>query len=156
MPRRAPKKQPIETELFPFLSVLACTIGTLILLIIVMTTNLFTSKREVTIVAKSESQEEGQGKNNNKVPHYVECRGDGIVIHPSQKFVAKKELEATNSPLTQLLKEVKTKRDREYIIIAIRPDGIEIFDRVRSLIEAQDISLGYEPIEKDWKLKIEK
>jgi biopolymer transport protein ExbD len=154
MPRRAHKRQAIETELFPFLSVLACTIGTLILLIIVMTTNLFTSKREVTIVAQSEG--EGQGKNQNKVPHYVECRGDGIVIHPSQKFVNKKNLEGANSPLTQLLKEVKSKRDREYIIIAIRPDGVELFERVRSLIEAQNISLGYEPIEKDWKLKIEK
>jgi biopolymer transport protein ExbD len=153
MARRSPSRRAIEIELFPFLSVLACTIGTLILLIIVLATNLFTGEREVTIVAKNEAGE--QGNNQKKTPRYIECRQDGIVIHPSQEFVAKKDLKKPNTALTKLINDVKNNRDREYLIAAIRPDGIEVFQQVRNLIEQERIDLGYEPIEKDWKLKIE-
>ncbi|MBF2021892.1 MAG: hypothetical protein IGR93_17805 [Hydrococcus sp. C42_A2020_068] len=152
MSRRSHSHQSIETELFPFLSVLACTIGTLILLIIVLTMQLFTSQREVTIVAKNETNE--IGKNRSKTPHYIECRREGVIIHPSQKFVAQENLEEPNSALINLINEVKAKRDREYVIVALRPDGLEVFQKVRDLIEKEEIDIGYEPIEKDWKLKI--
>ena len=44
--RRRSKISKIETELFPFLSVLACTIGTLILLIIVVSTETLSDNPE--------------------------------------------------------------------------------------------------------------
>ncbi|OKH23201.1 hypothetical protein NIES593_10155 [Hydrococcus rivularis NIES-593] len=152
MSRRSHSRPSIETELFPFLSVLACTIGTLILLIIVLTMQLFTSQREVAIVAKNKTNE--IGKNRSKTPHYIECRHDGVIIHPSQKFVAQENLEDPNSALINLISEVKAKRDREYVIVALRPDGLEVFQKVRDLIEKEEIDIGYEPVEKDWKLKI--
>jgi biopolymer transport protein ExbD len=153
MPRRSHSRQAIEIELFPFLSILACTIGTLILLIIVLTTQLFSSQREVTILAKTETE---TGKNNRKIPRYIECKKEGIIIYPNKKFVSTNDLEASNSALKQLLNELKKRRDREYLIVALRPDGIEVFKKVRNLIEQQGIDIGYEPIEQDWKLKIEK
>ncbi|NJK46891.1 hypothetical protein HC931_00525 [Candidatus Gracilibacteria bacterium] len=151
--RRRSSRPSIEIELFPFLSILACTIGTLILLIIVMTTQLFSSQREVTILAKQENNEEG--KNPSKTPRYIECRNDGIIIYPNQEFVAKNNIESSNSALKKLLNEVKQRQEQEYLIVAIRPDGIEVFKKVRDLIEQQGIDIGYEPIDKDWKLKIE-
>ena len=39
-------------DLFPFLSVLACMIGTLILVIIMITTTVLGSRRSVTLVAR--------------------------------------------------------------------------------------------------------
>lgn len=153
MPRRSYSRQFIEVELFPFLSILACTIGTLILLIIVLTTQLYSSQKEVTIIAKTET--EGTGKNKGKTPRYIECRQDGVIIHPHQKLIQTKTLDKVNSPLQTLLNEVKKRRDREYLIVAVRPNGIEVFKKVRNLIETQGIDIGYEPIDKDWKLKIE-
>ncbi|MCU0534678.1 MAG: hypothetical protein MUD14_12365 [Hydrococcus sp. Prado102] len=153
MRRRSSSRPLIEIELFPFLSILACTIGTLILLIIVMTTQLFDSQREVTILAKTENNEEG--KNRSKTPRYIECRNDGIIIHPSQEFVTKNDIESSNSALKKLLNEVKQNSDKEYLIVAIRPDGIEVFKKIRDLIEQKGIDIGYEPIDKDWTLKIE-
>ena len=50
MRRRTISKQHTDVELFPFLSILACTIGTLILLIIVLTTQAL-NKQEVTTVS---------------------------------------------------------------------------------------------------------
>ncbi len=150
MRRRLRNPSSINIELFPFLSILACTIGTLILLIIVLTTQVFSQSREVTIIATSEN-----GQNRTKTPRYIECRQDGVILHPSQKFVPDYQLTSYNSSLSQLLSELRANRDKEYLIVAVRPDGIEVFQRVRELVEKQGIDLGYEPIDKGWTLKIE-
>jgi biopolymer transport protein ExbD len=147
--RRSSRLSKIEMELFPFLSVLACTIGSLILLIIVITTQTLSSNKEITIIAKTEG-----GQNVRKKPRYIECRKDGIVIYPSQEFIPKHELNNQNSKLFKLISEVKNKKNREYVIVAVRPQGIEIFKQVRNLIEQQEIDIGYEPIEENWQLKI--
>lgn len=149
--RRIPRKQSqITIELFPFLSILACTIGTLILLIIVITTQVFSNSREITIIADLED-----GQNRTKTPRYIECRKDGVLLHPSQIFVPDYQLNAYNSSLSQLLAELRQNRDKEYLIVAVRPDGIEVFKQVRRLVEEQRIDIGYEPIDQGWKLKIE-
>jgi len=92
--RRRSRANKIEMELFPFLSVLACTIGTLILLIIVISTESIESSSEVTIIGQTE-----EGQNSAKTPRYIECREDGIILHPSEEFVPRNRLSRSNSPL---------------------------------------------------------
>lgn len=150
MPRRLSTRSAIEIELFPFLSILACTIGVLILLIIVLMAQTFSNQKQITIVAKNEN-----GQNQNKQPRYIECRSDGIIIYPSKQFVALAEIDSYSSPLQALLQEVKANRDQQYLIVALRPDGIKVFEQVRELIESKGIDIGYEPIDEGWKLKIE-
>lgn len=147
--RRRSKISKIETELFPFLSVLACTIGTLILLIIVVSTETLSDNPEVTIIAESED-----GINKKKQPRYIECKEDGVIIYPSEIFVPLAELNEPDSALLNLITEVKEKQDQEYVIVAVRPTGIEVFQQVRDLIETEGIDIGYEPIEEGWTLKI--
>ncbi len=147
--RRRSHFHKIEMELFPFLSILACTIGTLILMIIVVSTQTLSSSPEITIVAKTES-----GKNRSKKPRYIECREDGVIIYPTQEFVPKNKLDNSDSKLFELISEVQQKSNQEYVIVAVRPRGIEVFKQVRNLIESQGIDIGYEPIEEGWKLKI--
>ncbi|NES21614.1 MAG: hypothetical protein F6K41_22470 [Symploca sp. SIO3E6] len=148
MRKRSISRQVNNVELFPFLSVLVCTIGTLILLIIVSASQILNSQSEVTIIAKNED-----GKNQRKNPHYIECREDGIIIHPSQEFVAREDLTNSSSPLSQLILQVSTRKEQEYIIVAVRPDGFPIFNQVRSRLEQADIDIGFEPIDQGWKLK---
>ncbi|BAQ64716.1 hypothetical protein [Geminocystis sp. NIES-3709] len=148
--RRRSKSNRIELELFPFLSILACTIGSLILLIIVISTESLNNNPEVTIIAKSE----GGGVNQKKQPRYIECKEDGIVIYPSKEFVSKNELNKSTK-FSNFIKEIKNKKDKEYVIVAVRPTGIDVFQQVRDLIEKEEIDIGYEPIEEGWTLKIE-
>lgn len=150
MRRRAISRPSTEIELFPFLSILACTIGTLILLIIVLTTQMFGDQGAVTIVAKTEN-----GTNSNKTPRYLECKANGVVIYPGEKFVAKANLYSPSSPFKQLLEQVKNNKNKQYLIVVIRPDGVEIFQEIREVIEKQGIDIGYEPIEQGIKLKLE-
>ena len=96
----------------------------------------FSNQKQITIVAKSEN-----GQNQNKQPRYIECRSDGIVLYPSEKFVALSEIDSYSSPLQVLLQEVKANRDKQYLIVALRPDGIKVFEQVRELIESKGIDI---------------
>ena len=149
MRRRTSAKNHIEVELFPFLSILACTIGTLILLIIVLTTQAL-EQQEVTIIAKTE-----QGENQSKAPRYIECRQNGVVLYPSEEFVPQEQLDDPNSALQKLIAQVKANKDKEYLIVALRPNGIDIFERIRNLVEDEGIDIGYEPVDSTWKLTIQ-
>ncbi|PSB42786.1 hypothetical protein C7B80_26250 [Cyanosarcina cf. burmensis CCALA 770] len=46
------------------------------------------------------------------------------------------------------------RRDREYLIVAVRPDGIDVFKEVRRLVEQKNIDIGFEPIDEGWRLKL--
>ncbi|MBE9223466.1 hypothetical protein IQ215_12235 [Cyanobacterium stanieri LEGE 03274] len=146
--RRKLRSNKIEMELFPFLSVLACTIGTLILLIIVISTESIESSSEVTIIGQTE-----EGQNTSKTPRYIECRQDGIILHPEETFIPRNQISRSNSPLLTLIREVENNRDSEYIIVILRPTGLETFYEVRDLVEARNIDIGYEPIDEDLTIK---
>ena len=148
MRRRSISRQLNNVELFPFLSVLVCTIGTLILLIIVASSQILSSQSEVSIIARDED-----GTNRTKNPHYIECQQDGIIIHPSQEFVSNKDLANSDSALGRLILQISARKEQEYVIVAVRPNGFQVFEQVRTLLEQADIDIGFEPIDQDWKLK---
>ena len=139
----------LGAELFPFLSVLACVIGTLILLVILVTSGVLGSRRSITLVAEG-----SQGQNASLRPRYVEVTGEGVVLHPGGETVASSSLGRRDTPLAKLLREVAANREREYVIVALRPSGYPLFGRVRDQVEGQGIKIGYEPIDEGWKLRI--
>ncbi len=163
MRRRTFSRQKTDIELFPFLSILACTIGTLILLIIVLTTQNLTEseviaeqekdlnqhEKQVKIIAKDQAK---NGTNKSKNPVYIECREDGVILYPQKIFVSQAELTSYSSPLQELITLIKMNKDQEYLIIAVRPKGVNVFKQVRSLVEEAEIDMGYEPIDEDWEL----
>lgn len=139
----------LGVELFPFLSVLACVIGTLVLLVILVTSGLLGSRRSITLIAAI-----GPGANASLKPRYVEITGEGVVLHPGGEVVARSEIGRGNTALARLLREVSARKDEEYIIVALRPSGYPHFDRVRDQVEGRGIKIGYEPIDEGWKLRI--
>lgn len=149
--RNVYRKKQADVELFPFLSVLACTIGTLILLIIVLTTQAL-EPQEAVVVAKTE---EGKGANKDKTPVYIESRKDGFILHPSKEFAPRADLYDEQSPLRRTIADLKANKDEQYLILILRPDGLEMFDKMRSLVAEEGIDIGYEPLEFGLELKIE-
>ena len=150
--RNIRRRQQTEVELFPFLSVLACTIGTLILLIIVLTTQAL-EPQEAVIVAKAD--EDSQGSNTNKTPLYIEAREDGFILHPSKDFAPRADLYDEQSPLRKTIANLKANKDKQYLILILRPDGLEMFEKARELVQKEGIDIGYEPLEYGLDLKIE-
>lgn len=150
--RNIRRKRQTEVELFPFLSVLACTIGTLILLIIVLTTQAL-EPQEAVVVAKVDK--DSQGSNTSKSPLYIECREDGFILHPQKEFAPRADLYDEKSPLRKAIANLKQNKDKQYLIVILRPDGLEMFDKVRELVVDEGIDIGYEPLEYGLELKIE-
>lgn len=128
---------------------LACVIGTLVLLVILVTSGLLGSRRSITLVAQSSS-----GQNVTLRPRYVEVTGEGVVLHPGGETVPASSLGRPGTPLADLLREVAARKDQEYVIVALRPSGYEHFGRVRDQVEGRGIRIGYEPIDEGWKLRI--
>jgi hypothetical protein len=147
--RKRRKLEESSISLDSFLDILANTMGVLIFITLFAATQVF-NQQEVTIVAESE-----QGENRAKNPRYIECRADGVVLYPSEEFVPQARLKDPGSPLQKLITQVKNNRDREYLIVAVRPDGIDLFNQVRELVEGEKIDIGYEPIDSGWKLTIQ-
>lgn len=160
------RKKQTEMELFPFLSVLACTIGTLILLIVVMTTQASKPQEAVVVAKVAENPQPANQKkanqqktplyaNQQKTPLYIECRQDGFVLHPNKQFAPRADLYDEKSPLRKTIANLKANKDKQYLIIILRPDGLEMFDKVRNLVRDEGIDIGYEPLEFGLELKIE-
>jgi hypothetical protein len=147
---RSHRRRPAQTvELFPFLAVLACVIGTLVLLVILVTSGLLGSTRSVSLVGTS-----GPGHNSALRPRYVEITGSGVILHPGKEVVPTGQIGRGNTALARLLREVAANRAEEYIIVALRPSGYPYFDDVRDQVEGKGIKIGYEPIDEDWELRI--
>ncbi len=142
MPRR--QRAP-ELDLFPFLSVLACTIGTLILMVVVISTSSLSRDRSnVQILARETAQ-------GDKTPRYVECLERGILIHPEKTLVPIAQIDNPNAAFVRFLNQVKT-RPSDYVIVAVRPNGFDCFEKARIEIERAGVAIGYEPFNADWKL----
>lgn len=77
-----------------------------------------------------------------------------MVVYPSREFVSASSLNSPNSGLLRLINEVKLNRNKEYIIVAVRPKGIGVFQKVREIIEREKIDIGYEPIDEDWEINV--
>ena len=140
-----------EQNLESFMDILTCTIGIFILMIIIMTMQAV-NQQEVTIVAKTEGE---NGVNKSKNPRYIECRSNGVILYPGEEFVPQEKLNEPNSAMTKFITQMQENRDREYLIVAVRANGIDTFKLVRNIVERAEIDIGYEPIDANWQLKFE-
>lgn len=138
----------MQAELFPFLSVLACMIGSLVLIIIIVTSSALGSQRSITLVARDE-----KGNNLELVPRILEVRADGVLLHGTNEFVAVAQVGRPGTALRRLLTEVAARSQAEYVILAVRPDGYATFEKVREQVEDRGIQIGYEPIDADWRVR---
>ena len=109
--------------------------------------------QEAVVVAKTD--ENNRGINKNKTPLYIEARKDGFILHPGKEFAPRADLYDEKSLLRTTIANLKANADKQYLIIILRPDGLEMFDKVRELVEQEGIDIGYEPLEYGLELKIE-
>ncbi len=147
MARRRGSGTPIA--LFSFLNILLITVGVLVLVLIsVSLVSIKSEDKEIIIAIKTKKLEEGL----EKKPIYVECQPDRLVIHPQQQFIPLEDISNYDAPFMRLIRNID--RNRQYIIFAVRPQGIDCFKLARYIVEKWEIDLGCEPIDAKWKLKI--
>jgi hypothetical protein len=143
MPRRR-KRRAQTISLFPFLSVLAATIGTLALVISGMTSmSLLTSSQVVEKIADG----------SLKKPLYVECRKEGLLIHPKKTFIPLDEISDRRGRWSRCLESIEDHSGHQCLVLLIRPNGIDSFQRASARAERANIDYGYDPIYQSGPLK---
>ena len=127
--RRKARSSP---SLFPFLSVLLCAMGVLIVVI---------SGQNLIAVGGGLDQvlEIGAGAFEGKEPIYIECREDMILIYPDFTEVPLQEIkdQNPNSEWAQLLSRLETRKEDEYLVFLIRPEGVEAYSECK--FQANDL-----------------
>lgn len=125
-------------SLFPFLSVLTCAMGVLIVII---------SGQNLIAIGTADQIIELSDETRGRQPRFVECTREGIVIHPHGRRVPLDEVNLdAGSAFGELVKELKADDSERYLVLLIRTDGIDSFYRCRYLARKSKIDMGKDAV----------
>jgi hypothetical protein len=127
-----------EFSLFPFLSVLVGVIGTMTLIISGM--SLVGLQKTDQVIALEHDPLV------NKEAVFVECRQDGLLLHPEREFVSLQGMGAPDGPWRRRVRDLVADKDRRYLVLLVRPDGIDCFRRSLSMAKDAGVDVGFDPV----------
>lgn len=140
--RRRQQKIAMGFDLFPFLSILACVLGCL-LLVVMVTVALSVGPGAAQII-------EIEGT-SDKTPVVIEWDGTSVVLHPEKVRVSAAAALAkdgrNDSPFGKLLDRLEAKKKESYVFVLVRPSGFDNFGTLRAAVGRRKLDIGYEPIE---------
>lgn len=138
------RSQANPVALFSFLDILGGTIGVLILIISVFFTQLNAGRQIVQMIAETSKEE-------SSAASYIICNGSGLVeIHEEgNSYTASIE----DPRIEALISQIKKSSRKRYLIIGVRPNGFDDFERLRRKGESAGIDLGYEPLDEGWRIR---
>lgn len=86
----------------------------------------------------------------------IEIMAEGYIVH-YQGNASRHALEEANgddSNLTRVIDQVDARRNQEYLLLLVHPNGAAASDSLRKLIDLryEDLNRGWEPFSKEWLL----
>jgi hypothetical protein len=154
---RRRRKSGLEVSLFPFLSVLAAVMGTLVLVISGMS--------QLSLADPDQTLDISSREGTDKIPRYVECQRDGLVIYPidvgetrasKTRFVPLSSITDDSSGWSSFLAGLHTSK-QYYLLLLVRPDGIDAFDKAYSSARTyKGLDIGYDPVHGKGKIRFRK
>ena len=149
--------QTAQTDFSSFMCVILMLTGCLVTIMISNIVIIAANPENVQITSvmpygESDNEEE-QAKddtgNITKNPWYLEVARDHVVIHPGAVSVGIRELENRENPLEKLFERLEERRDREYIVLLIRPYGAGTARKLKRGIVERGIDVGLDLLQKD-------
>jgi len=127
---RHPQREQEPTSFFAFLSVISCTIGLLMLVLVSVTVTSFWGAEQVLEIPTQDDGSFVRGR------IYVECTAKGLIVHPDETVVSLKDLEDParwiDGPYGKcLMTLIRRERDGSAHFF-IRPGGLAVFRRAIS------------------------
>lgn len=92
-------------------------------------------------------------------PILVECAASGYTMHPSkERFplvegdLSELDKLTVDAALKRFLKQVDGRKQREYLVFLIHPNGVEAFRALRRYVENEHakVRIGWEPFAREW------
>jgi len=102
-----------------------------------------------------------------KEPILIEVRPQAFLVHPEKTEYSLAQLAAADSPLAKFLRDAYERRDRQYLLLLVAPNGVTAYDQLRAYLRgkyaqapapegttlrSRSFDLGKEPFLEDWLL----
>jgi len=131
-------------DLLPFIAILMCVLGSLLLV-------------TISIAALSIGPGVGEGwvptrdpNKQTKTPVLIEWDGKIATIHQEGKKIQAQWVESnTDKTLLNFIDELAAKSGTHYALFAVRPSGFHNFQMFADLFRTRQIDVGYEPIKQE-------
>src|SRR5689334_21896628 len=121
--RKEYKKIDIDVE--PFLSIMAIVMK-LISLILVVIVMRIAAKKKIKVVALKDLWEGSAGNVENiKVPSYLDCFEDKVVIYPGNKTNTWDDLQHPGNAVEKLFDRIQANSSNDYVVVLARPQSVK-------------------------------
>ena len=151
MARRKPYEK-IDINVEPFLSIMAIVLKLISLILVVIVMRIAVNPKGKRIIAFAGLYSGHNNVTNPKIPSYIDCQQDKLVLYPGEVKVAWEELQQSGNPVEKLLDKVQAHKDDEYVVVMVRPGSVRLYRTVRNLIRKRPIEVGYDAIDADFKV----
>ena len=163
------KSKGFNQDLSSFMCVILMVIGIMCIVLITNVVMIISNPENIRITSIIQSAGAwGEGEtdlagnqpfpfgNKDKEPIYVDVEKDHLVLYPEQDVVALRDLETPGNPFEKLLDYAQENKDEEYIVLLARPGTARLVHRIKKVIRARDIDLGFELYEADRPIEYER
>ena len=151
MARRKPYEK-IDINVEPFLSIMAIVLKLITLILVVIVMRIAVNPKGKRIIAFAGLYSGHNNVTNPKIPSYIDCQRDKLVLYPGATQVAWEDLQQSGNPVEKLLDKVEAHRDDEYVVVMVRPQSVKLYRTIRRLISRRPIEVGYDAIDADFKV----
>lgn len=145
-------KMKTDLDVTGFLSVMSIVTGLICLILFVIALRIALNPKLVKVVSFKLFSSSRSSPHNPKVPSYIDCGPEYIMLYPGSKKLTWENLQRPGNELEKMLDKIQEKREEEYVIVMVRPKSIDLYRTVRSLLGKRPIDIGYDVIDADFKV----
>lgn len=149
---RARTRTKTDLDVTGFLSVMSIVTGLICLILFVIALRIAMNPEALKVVSFRLFSSSRATAINVKVPSYVDCQKDAIVLYPGGTRILWEDLQRPGNPLETFLDKIQQRTEKEYVIVMVRPESVKFYRQVRNIIGKRPIDVGYDVIDADFKV----
>lgn len=145
-------KMKTDLDVTGFLSIMSIVCGLICLILFVIALRIALNPQALKIVSFKLFTSSRAVTKNLKVPSYIDCGPNGIVLYPGGVQLSWDDLQRPGNALELMLDKIQERTDKEYVIVMVRPQSVKYYRLVRNMIGKRPIDVGYDVIDADFKV----
>ena len=149
---RQKTKTKTDLDVIGFLSVMSIVTGLICLILFVIALRIAMNPRALRIVSFKLFTSSRASPVNPKVPSYVDCTPEGLILYPGEVKLTWEALQRPDNELVKMLDRIQENTANEYIIVMVRPESVKFYRQVRKLVGQRPIDVGYDAIDAEFKI----
>jgi len=139
-----------DLDVVGFLSVMSIVTGLICLILFVIALRIAMNPKLLKIVSFKLFSSSRASPHNPKIPSYIDCFPDKVVLYPGNKTLTWEDLQRPRNDLEVMLDKIQANTEREYVIVMVRPESVKFYRTVRSMLNKRAIDIGYDAIDADF------